>query len=183
MIIYMATNILNGDFYIGLTTKDISSPMGRHLGRSKNPKQYFHHAISHYGFDNFKWEVIDNDGTSSEHLKALEVWYIAELKPKYNMTEGGDGVRGYDFTDQHKKNISKANKGKPSKYKGIPRSQEIKDKISKSNSGVSRGKGIPRSQEVKNKISKKLIGHKMPQETKDKISQTLKNRKEECKQS
>lgn len=44
------------------------------------------------------------------------------------------GIR--PFTEEHKKNIGKSNKGNKSPFKGIPRDQEVKDKISESKRGI-----------------------------------------------
>lgn len=60
------------------------------------------------------------------------------------------------------------NLGKPSKYKGIPRSKEILDKISKSRTG------IKLTEKHKSAIAKSLIGHKQSEETKDKKSKATK---------
>jgi hypothetical protein len=77
------------------------------------PKQYFHLAIVKYGRDNFKWEMLDNSASNEVELNALEIKYIAELKPQYNMTKGGDGLSG-----------------RPAWNKGIKQDSETKRKIS-----------------------------------------------------
>lgn len=64
-----------------------------------------------------------------------------------NMTNGGDGVRGYVMTDETKRKLSKAHSGKPL-------SEDHIKKIAKSNTGQKR------SEETKRKISKALTGKK-----------------------
>ena len=44
------------------------------------------------------------------------------------------------FTDEHKKKIGNSNKGKNSPFKGIPRTEEVKEKISKTKTGKKHSK-------------------------------------------
>lgn len=101
-IIYKATNIINNKTYIGKTTTGLESRARRHIGNSLDRKQMFPRAIQKHGANNFKWEVIDNDAKSNDQLNNLEIWYIAQLKPEYNMSSGGDGGKGLKHTDESK---------------------------------------------------------------------------------
>ncbi len=67
--------------------------------------------------------------------------------------KGIKNFRGdYKLTEEHKRKIGKANKGKPNKFKGIPRSEETKRKISLHR------KGFKFSLKAREKMSKSHIG-------------------------
>ena len=56
LIIYKATNKINGKVYIGQTTNSLSYRRDQHFREAKCIKRktvYFHNAISKYGEDNF----------------------------------------------------------------------------------------------------------------------------------
>jgi group I intron endonuclease len=137
MIIYKATNKINGDFYIGLSKYPIEDRRKGHYKEAAGSRSngLFHNAIRKYGEDCFVWEVIDT-ASSLEKLKQLEIKYIAELNPRYNMTAGGDGImtgkipwnKGKNLPDYLKKRISL-------KLKGCKVPEEVKDKISKTMTG------------------------------------------------
>ena len=67
--------------------------------------------------------------------------------------------KGKTISEEHKRRISEANKGRPSWNKGIPCSEEKKQKLRDNH------KGGPQ------------IGHKVSEETRRKISESLKRRK------
>lgn len=100
MIIYKATNTLNHKVYIGLTSFTLERRMNAHYwqARSSNKNYHFYNAIRKYGWEAFKWEVIDK-ADSYEDLLALEIKYIAEYESfnnGYNSTLGGEGIKGTD---------------------------------------------------------------------------------------
>lgn len=85
--IYQLTNTINGDFYIGYTDKTIEERFKRHTYNAKyGGNTYLYKAIRKYGASNFTVTLL-KDLASMED----EVAFIAERKPKYNMTTGGDG--------------------------------------------------------------------------------------------
>ncbi len=190
MIIYKATNVIDGKFYIGLTKGPISGPIGRHKNKSKKVVSIFYNAIRKHGFENFTWEIIDSDAISYEHLQELEIWYIAELKPDYNSTKGGEGTLGFSpsiesinkgrlkrigvpLSKEHRANLRTAKlgkKGPPSKRKGRkfgPISEEHKLAISK----ASKNKKL--SEKCKFNLSKAHKGKKLSEDHKSSISKTL----------
>lgn len=85
MIVYKATNITNKKVYIGITTKTLEHRMKIHKRDSKKLGTYFYNAIRKYGFDNFKWEVIDT-ASSIDELHKKEIYYIS----KYNSFDNKD---------------------------------------------------------------------------------------------
>lgn len=88
MIIYKITNVVNGKFYIGKTTLTIEERFKTHFYKHKSGKTHLYKAMRKYGFENFTIEPIETDVFD---LNEAETRLIAELKPHYNMTTGGDG--------------------------------------------------------------------------------------------
>ncbi len=87
MIIYQITNKINGDFYIGKTSKSMVERFNRHFQNHKNGNTYLYKAMRKYGFHNFQIEVLEH----TELLNEREMYWIETLNPQYNMTIGGDG--------------------------------------------------------------------------------------------
>lgn len=104
-LIYKATNVVNGKFYIGVTKKLLYERARDHLSESKRDNyscKKFHAALRKYGKDCFHWEVIDTaDCFSDAMLK--EVAWIANLKPVYNICRGGRGAPGAMTGKKHSK--------------------------------------------------------------------------------
>lgn len=76
MIIYKATNKVNGKSYIGQTIQTIQRRAYCHkLNAINGSKTYFHNAIRKYGFDSFVWQVIEIC-QSKEELDEMEFHYI-----------------------------------------------------------------------------------------------------------
>ena len=198
MIIYKVTNKINQEIYIGATKRTLPIRKDQHIRLiNKLPNRKFYKAITTFGLDNFKWEIIDDSAKDYNELKILERTYIYNLKPEYNSTKGGDGT---SHTDETKKKISKSLKGRlvseetrmlrskllkgkkrldPPWNKGIPCSEETKKKISETkrkNKHLYSNKRIPCSEETKKKISESLKGKPLSDETKAKMSKTTKGR-------
>ena len=112
MLIYLIKNTVTNDFYIGKTSKTVCKRLAEHTKLAKSKSQtYFHRAIRKYGIENFTVEILEKDILDNYMLNEREVFWIQQLRPKYNMTIGGDGVVGYKPTDTHKKNISLSKSG------------------------------------------------------------------------
>lgn len=107
-IIYKAISP-SGKIYIGLTSKELHIRINGHKRTSNtNAKTYFHKAIKKYGIINFKWKIIERN-EDLNIAKKNEKYYIKLYKSNiegYNLTQGGDGVCGYKFSDEDKKYIS-----------------------------------------------------------------------------
>lgn len=95
MIIYKATNKLNGKIYIGQTSKTLKHRKLAHQARANfGSKYHFHNAIRKYGIDIFKWEIIEKDISDKNELDKLEILYIKKfnsIKKGYNVSTGGGG--------------------------------------------------------------------------------------------
>lgn len=84
------------------------------------------------------------------------------------------------FSEEARRKMSEAHKGKPTKNKGKHRSEETKRKISETlkgqpawNKGIKQG---PHSEEWKRKVSEKLKGHHHTEESKRKMSEAMKGK-------
>lgn len=104
-IIYRVTNLINGKVYIGQTRQGLSIRKAHHI-RDYNNKSHesivLYKAFRKYGLESFKWEAIDTAGDITE-LNEKEIEWIeihgANKGKGYNMTSGGQGVRGYVVTE------------------------------------------------------------------------------------
>lgn len=192
-IIYKIENNINGKIYIGQTKKDVSVRVAKH---KKENRYYIQKALNKYGLESFTISVIDE----SDDQKVLDEKERQWIKvfgcraPKgYNCTDGGDGVRGYEYTDEAKLKMSLANLGKiPSeetrqkmrlKMTGRTVADDVKRRISESHQGVKlsethrksislakRGSThIPCSEETKRKIGEANSKKHPSEETKMKL--------------
>lgn len=183
MIIYKATNKINGKIYIGQTRKTLKQRIKSHLWDADNKSGFhFHNAIRKYGIDNFTWETIFKC-SSIEELEEKEKYFILKFdsyKSGYNMTTGGEGcderickettkekLRNVIITDERKKKISEAIKlhwvKRKEDGKDIPWNKGLKTKLSNDgsfkkgqvpwNKGIYK-EGSERLRRIQNKIKK-----------------------------
>lgn len=133
--IYLVKNQQNKIVYIGqqIGTKSIEEYKGSGL--------LLNRAYKKYGEDFFKREIIEY--CSVDELNDKEKLYIKQYNTKfphgYNLTDGGDGMKGYQYDTNQKQNISKAKIGQkyPKEHGekirqaklGKKRDQSIIDKI------------------------------------------------------
>ncbi len=113
MLIYKATNRINGKVYVGQTTSDnLRIRIGRHMSYGT---QYFPRALRQYGIESFTFEIIDRASTQPE-LNAKEKQWIAALNSMcpngYNLTAGGFGTSGWKASDEVRAKVSAAKRGK-----------------------------------------------------------------------
>lgn len=94
MIIYSATNKINGKQYIGQTTKTLDERSEEHWKARYSFKTYFKKALIKYGKKNFIWKILYKCKTVDE-LNQKEIVLIKKfntLSPNgYNLTVGGKG--------------------------------------------------------------------------------------------
>lgn len=135
MIVYMATNRINGKEYIGQTVGSLHQRKNGHFRRG----HYFHKALCKYGKENFDWEILyrcDN----IDDLNRLEIYYIKlyrTFENGYNLTRGGEGTFGF--------NAQCAGELNPNYRGAITGRKEVRDKISNTlkKNGNSKGKNNP----------------------------------------
>ena len=145
--IYRILNKLNGKSYIGQTVYD--SPKKRwntHMNNCKNDKhqEHLYRAIRKDGIENFEMSIIYT--CNKEELSELECKFIKEYNTfgnmGYNMTSGGEGRRDCKASEETKRKISLAGKGR-----------------------------VP-TEETRKKLSLANMGHKCTEETREKIRKT-----------
>lgn len=152
MVIYCLINKTNNKKYVGKAEKTAWKRWLRHVRDAYKPDctTAIGRAILKYNEKNFELFIIDNSLTPGE-LNQKEKYWIKELNTLvpngYNLTEGGEGVsgikqseetknkkrqamKGKQFTEEHKKNISIGSKGIAKRNKGFKHSTETKEKIS-----------------------------------------------------
>ena len=125
-IIYIAKNKINNKCYIGQTTRSLSKRKQEHETKALIYSA-FEMAIQKYGKENFEWKVID--GADDQNiLNMLERLYIFRYESSvcdwgYNIREGGsngklsketrkrmsESQKKKEFTEEHRKNLSKSN--------------------------------------------------------------------------
>jgi group I intron endonuclease len=161
--VYLATNTVTMDQYVGFTSKTLGWRRKTHYRYAyRGLKGYFNSAIRKYGEAAFFWiGLFDSDDV--DILKAKEIHYIAEYSPVYNMTKGGDGAVGCIRSEETRRKMSEWQIGRKM-------SEESKLKMSKAKTGKKHG---PMSDETKRKLSETHIGRPKSEQTRRKISETL----------
>lgn len=162
--VYKITNLVNGKIYIGKhSTDDINDG---YMGSGV----ILHQAYKKYGLECFNKEVIDYYNNENE-LNQGEIYWIAQFNstdPKigYNLTYGGEGKLGCKHSQESKRKMSEAKKGKycgeNHPMYGKHFSYETRRKMSEAAKGRCGEKtgmhGKHHSEEAKLKISKALKG-------------------------
>lgn len=129
--IYVLTNKVNGKQYVG---RDVNLPNrpNKHLAGKTPSCSAIHRAIKKHGRDVFDISIIPYPFISNEALNAIEIWKITQLNTKtphgYNLTGGGEGIRGFSHTPETRQRLSEINRGKT-------HSLETRQKISSGNFG------------------------------------------------
>jgi group I intron endonuclease len=147
--IYKITNNINNKSYIGQSLdfkkrwKTHISDALRKTGKTHITKKFaIHHAINHYGVENFNFEVIQ-ECDSLEEANLLEISYIEKfntLAPLgYNLTTGGHNSSPSpeikEKIREKLKIVSYFNIAKPHPNLGRQLPEEIKTNLSRKNSG------------------------------------------------
>ena len=166
----------NKKVYIGITGKKPEDRWEKGYGYRSNV--FFMRAIKKYGWENIE-HIILYENLSKEEACEKEIELIAKYKSNinkygYNISFGGDMVmNGRHHTKETKEKISNSKKGM------IAWNKNKKLSITHINNLKISHLGHKVKDETKNKISKTLKGIKrgpMSEETKEKLSNSLKGR-------
>lgn len=185
MIIYKATNKINGKKYVGQTVFSLEKRRCQHINDALSNKDtyYFHNALRKHGPDNFEWTILHECGVIEE-LNMLEMYYIRlynTFEKGYNLTLGGDGMVGFEHSEESKKKMSDAQKGSKNHNYGKTFSEKHRRKMSEAQVGKYF------SEKTRKKISRartgkcvgkdnSMYGKSPSEETRRKISDTLKGK-------
>jgi hypothetical protein len=107
-VVYIATNLITGEQYVGQTKQPPHVRFRAHEVSSRNPKTKFHRAVADTQYKNFCFEVVASAPTR-EGLNATEKTVIAQYSPTYNSTCGGAG-RPRTVSDIERARLSEAAK-------------------------------------------------------------------------
>jgi group I intron endonuclease len=162
MIIYLATNMINGKVYVGQTTETLEQRWSRHVRAAKRKDYYFPRAIQKYGPASFTIVPIWVAESKAE-LDVMEKRFIAALDARnpakgYNVCIGGEGVT---MTPEVRAKIGAANH--------FTRLGKHMSEETKARQSVSIIKAFERP-EVKANHRAAMLGHPTPQATRDKIA-------------
>lgn len=144
-MVYIARNTTNGHFYIGATEKTLAIRRRNHLWNARTGRHgRFWAAIRKYGESAFEFTPL---AACKDFFDALEQErkFIAELRPQYNLTAGGGGIKGYRFSAESRAKMAQAKKGKPNHWSGGRMPQEIRDRLAAARR-AERGKVLSESQ-------------------------------------
>ena len=177
--IYARINKINGKRYVGQ-----ASNMEQRQNRWNNLSipyagSLINRARKKYGVDGF--ELIILKECPDEEMNQLEMYFIKELNTKrpngYNLTDGGNSTNGYTHTEETKRKMSEALKGKNNPNYGKHHTEETKRKMSEAKKGENNHfYGKHHTEETKRKISEAQKGKHHTEETRIKMSHALKGR-------
>lgn len=199
--VYQARNTVNGKLYVGKTIGNLQDRRSSHEDAArKGSQQYFHRALRKYGFDAFEWtELIEDE--EDEFLCFMERRWIKQLgtlTPNgYNLMTGGEGAK---HSEESKLKVSIGNKGKKRSEEFKRRVSEVHtgrkdteetrlkriasqrkmwenptpEMIEQAKSRGRKTRGRKQSLEERAMRSAAQVGHPVSDETKAKLSASLK---------
>jgi group I intron endonuclease len=166
-VVYVAVNTVNNKLYVGVTKRGLAKRVIEHLYKAKNGTGLFARAIRKYGKSAFQFLIFARC-YSYERALLVEQELIAAIMPEYNLTAGGDGNLGRTPSEETRKRISDANRGRPGTWaNGIPPEQREK-MLAGQRAMVDPGaalRGRKRPPEVVKKIADKRRGKSIPSST------------------
>lgn len=144
-VIYKIRNIVNGNFYVG-STADARVRFQAHKRRLKKGTHHSPHlqaAWNRYGEECFKFEIVEEVLDASLLLAAEQVWLDAHAGKShcYNWaTDASAPMRGKkhspEVVEKLKEAGQKVPKGEASVLYGVPRTDEVKAKLSAALKGL-----------------------------------------------
>ncbi len=161
--IYIVTNTVTSKQYVGLT-KNLKVRWNQHR-RMNGTAKYLHASIKKYGIEAFVFTHFA-DAFDLESAQTIERLLISEHNTKiphgYNLTDGGEGIIGFVFSEESKQKMRNSAKGQT-------RSKESNEKRRIAMLGNKHGLGKKHTDEHKMKISIAGTGRKHTEEAKAKM--------------
>lgn len=113
-IIYRAYYIEDNRSYIGQTIKKLARRISEHKCGVKSPIMHFHRALAKYGFDKFKFEILQECATFDELNDAEIYWikYYDSIENGFNINTGGN-VAGMGMAARKKLSEERKGEGNP----------------------------------------------------------------------
>jgi group I intron endonuclease len=145
--VYLITCFINGKWYVGKTGSTIQKRWKKHKEAAREGKKKYplYHAMRKYGIENFEVQTLAVIETNEEASNLETIWIVlldsVNRKFGYNLTLGGEGVRGLKLSEEHCKKISLRNTGKTAWNKGKPLTEEHKNALRVPKSSPSRKPG------------------------------------------
>ena len=171
MLIYLATNRINGKVYVGKTLRNIPNRRSVHRahahGSSRSNRSYFHSAIRKYGIEAFEFRELQK-AKDAQELSELERTWIERLRSNdskfgYNLTAGGEGTPGFHHSEETREKISAANKGNRNTFGRKKSKEEIeRQRVS--------AKKFWAIEENRKRQSERMMGHPVSEEARRKFS-------------
>lgn len=165
----MHVNKINNKKYVGITKTSVNKRWGHNgSGYRTNKQSIFYRAIQKYGWDNFEhiilYENLSQNEACNMEINLIKKYNTQDKNYGYNVQPGGQlGNAGVAFSEESKKKMSEAHKGKKL-------TEEHKMKIS---NGCKGHTPCVHSEETRIKLSRINTGKVLSDDTKQKISKTL----------
>ncbi|MCK9198571.1 MAG: GIY-YIG nuclease family protein [Bacilli bacterium] len=161
-LIYCIRNIINDKVYIGQTS-DFEKRKKEHIKKlniNLHHNKHLQYSWNKYGGDNFVFEIL-KDNIDIKEINDIEKLYILLFQTNnsdfgYNLTEGGDGVKGYKHSEEIIENMKRTRKNRIGYFKDKKHTQEAKNNIREYAIENNNMKNKNHTEETKKKISLKM---------------------------
>lgn len=110
MLIYKITNRINNKIYIGQTTQTLSGKIHNYKSEVKfykgNPRLIIL-AMRKYGFENFSFEIVEDNIQTKEELDEREIYYIRFFDCQIDNGKGYNLENGGNSAGKHPESVKK----------------------------------------------------------------------------
>lgn len=142
--IYKIFNMVDGRYYVGSATISFAKRETQHisdLAKNKHRNIHLQRAYNKYGHENFVFVIVEILDLSDKEIILREQWHL-DQNADYNIaTIAENSAKGRKMTPEQLAAHSERLKGKSTWNKGIPFSEESKKKMSE----AKKGKSLPKT--------------------------------------